>query len=250
VKISRRNFVGAMTGVTATLWSLQPIGPDPFGSSPECERDCVLLDLDTRCALRESFEGFRDALAGIHSCALEADLASGRRCRTAIAPGLGAMDLSLASSLAVLLDAGTNVVLESAAGFLSAPEFASQQNVLLRYFNIALDPPVDLWLAEPTRGAGFPSRSGRHPKKTPSGNEVVPYVSYLWPRETKVRDFSRVVPVSARPGDVIGSLGTFPVAVKKRVGNATLIFLGSPLGPALRAGDLEAHSWLQSVIAL
>jgi hypothetical protein len=40
-----------------------------------------------------------------------------------------------------------------------------------------------------------------------------------------------------------------PVALKKRVGKGTLIFLGSPLGPALGASDLEARHWLQSVTA-
>jgi hypothetical protein len=238
-----------MGGVAATLWSLPPIASDPVGSSPADRRDGILLDLETRCALPESLQGFRDTLAGKHSCLREQDLAPAGPCRTVIVPGLGAMDSRLASSLAVLLDAGTNVVLESAAGFLNTPEFATQQNVLLRHFDIALHPPVDLWSVEPARGADFSFHSGRHPKKGPPRNDLVPYVSYWWPHETKVRDFSRVIPVSARPRDVIASVGTLPVAVKKRVGNGTLIFLGSPIGPALHAGDPQARSWLQSVIA-
>jgi len=34
------------------------------------------------------------------------------------------------------------------------------------------------------------------------------------------------------------------------MGQGTLIFLGSPMGPALRAGDPQARSWLQVVTAL
>jgi hypothetical protein len=59
-----------------------------------------------------------------------------------------------------------------------------------------------------------------------------------------------VIPVSAKVGDVIGTVGALPVALKRRMDKGILIFLGSPLGPALRAGDPEAGSWLRLVKAL
>jgi len=65
-----------------------------------------------------------------------------------------------------------------------------------------------------------------------------------------VRGFTRVIPVSAKLGEVIGWAGSLAVASKRPVGRGMLIFLGSPLGPALRASDPEARSWLQSVVSL
>jgi len=63
-----------------------------------------------------------------------------------------------------------------------------------------------------------------------------------------MRDFSRVVPLAAQDGEVIGVLGKQPVALRKQVGNGTFIFLGSPIGPHLHVGDLEAARWLNSVL--
>jgi hypothetical protein len=59
-----------------------------------------------------------------------------------------------------------------------------------------------------------------------------------------------VSPVSAKAGDIIGRVGVLPIALKMRTSGGMLIFLGSPLGPALRAGDPQARSWLWSVTAL
>ena len=246
LKISRRHFVGAVTGAAATLWSFPPVWLDTLGSRQERDLKCALLDLNSHCVLRESLQGYQAALAGEHDL-FEAKLDARSRCRIAIIPGLGVMDPSVASSLAGLLEAGTNLVLESGAGFLSPPEFISHQKMLNRYFDIAIDPPVDLRPAESIDGSVFSRRSGRNPGKKLEGQRFVPYVNYLWPHETRVRDFSRVVPLSLVVGDVIGTVGTLPVALKRRVGKGTLIFLGSPMGPALRAGDPEARSWLRLV---
>jgi len=250
MNISRRHFVGVLTGAAVTLWSDRPIGLDTPGSRPARELDCLLLDLDTHCVLRESFEGYQAALAGEHNHIPEARLNSRSPCRIAIVPGLGPLDPATASALSGLLQAGTHVLLESGAGFSSRAEFTAHQRMLDRYFDIAVYPPVSLWPGQPFDDALFLHRSGRYPGKRLDRQESIPYVDYLWPRETKVRDFSRVIPVSARTGDVIGEVGGLPVALKRRMGKGTLIFLGSPMGPALRAGDPEARSWLLLVTAL
>jgi hypothetical protein len=121
--------------------------------------------------------------------------------------------------------------------------------MLRRYFGITVLPPVDLWSAEL---ANRSSVSARHAslEKNLNRHESIPYVHYVWPCDMQVRDFSRVVPVSSRAGDVIGRVGALPVALKKRVANGTLIYLGSPLGPALFSGDPEARAWLRLVAAL
>jgi hypothetical protein len=248
--ISRRHFLGGLTGCAATLWSLHPIGLGARVAQPGATLDCVLLDLNSHCVLPESLQGYQAALPGEHRLLSEADLNSRRICRTAIVPSFGAMAPATASTLTDLLEAGTHVLLESGAGFLSPAEFTAHQRMLLRHFDIAVDPPVDLWKGNPADDALPTRRPERHPKTKRDRHPSVPYVSYLWPRETRVRDFSCVIPVSASDGDVIGRVGALPVALKRHVGRGTLIFLGSPLGPALRAGDPEALSWLRLVTAL
>ena len=250
MNISRRKFLGDVTSCAATLWSFQPSGFDTLCSQPERELDCVLLDLNSHCVLRESLQGYQAALAGEHNLLLEAKLNSRRRYRIAIVPGLGVMDPAIAGTLADLLDGGTHVLLESGAGFLSPGEFAAHQRMLHRHFDIAVGPSIDLWAGESADDDLLTHSPGRHPSKKLDDHASIPYINYLWPRETKVRDFSRVIPVSASVGDVIGKVGALPVAVKRRTAKGTLIFLGSPLGPALRAGDSEALSWLRLVTTL
>ena len=51
-------------------------------------------------------------------------------------------------------------------------------------------------------------------------------------------------------GDVIAWAGDRPVGLKRHVEHGTLIYLGSPLGPALWAGDPEARQWLSRLSSL
>jgi hypothetical protein len=250
VNISRRNFLGGATGCAATLWSFQAIGLGPFESRPERALDCVVLDLNSRCVLRESLQGYQAALMGEHGLLPETSLDSRRRCQIVIVPGLGALGPTTASTLMDLLEAGTHVLLESGAGFLRPAEFTAHQRMLHRHFGIVVGPPVDLWAGDSADEGFRACRPGRHSSKTPNNHVSVPYVNYLWPREIEVRDFSRVIPVSASAGEVIGKVGALPVALRRRTAKGALIFLGSPLGPALRTGDTEALSWLRSVMAL
>ena len=78
----------------------------------------------------------------------------------------------------------------------------------------------------------------------------VPYVDYVWPYPTKIRDFSRVVPIGDQRGEIIARVDGLPIGLKRKVGAGTLIFLGSPLGPALWAGDSEARQWLSRLFSL
>jgi hypothetical protein len=250
MSISRRNFLGGMTGCAAALWSYRPLGCDSAGPLAVRRFDCVVLDLNSGCVLPESLQGYQAALLGGHNLLPRAVFDLRRRCQIVIVPGVGAMDHATASTLSDLLRAGSNVLLESGAAFLSPAEFTDHQRMLQRHFDIAVGSPVDLWDVNPADDAVAARRLGRRPGKKRGSHASIPYVSYLWPHETKVRDFSRAIPVSAGAGDVIAKVGALPVALKKRVAQGTLIFLGSPLGPALRAGDPEALSWLRLVASL
>jgi hypothetical protein len=250
MNISRRNFLAGVTGCAVTLWSFPPFRSHRPGVHPEPELDCILLDLESRCVLRESLQGYQAALRGEHSLVPETELHSRRGCRMVIVPGLGGMDPAVARTLSDLLEAGTDVLLESGAGFLNPGEFTAHQRMLHRHFDIAVGPPVDLWAGNSVDYALRAHPSGGHASKKGNSHAFDPYVTYLWPRETKVRDFSRVIPVSVGGADVIGKVGTLPVALKKQTAKGALIFLGSPLGPSLRAGDFEALSWLRLVTAL
>jgi hypothetical protein len=247
MKWSRREFLSAATGA-ASHWSFRPMGWGTLRFRAERDLDYVLLDLNSHCVLRESLQGYQTALADEFDLLTEADLNPQCRCRIAIVPGLGSIDPAMAGTLSGLLEAGTHLLLESGAVFLSPTEFRTHQKMLHRYFDIEVEPPVELWSA---RSADDRSsrRTGAHAgKKMLDRRESVPYVNYFWPRPTQVRDFSRAIPVSARAGDVIGQVGALPIAWKRHTGAGTLIFLGSPLGPALRAGDREALSWLQGLL--
>jgi len=149
-----------------------------------------------------------------------------------------------------LVQGGTRLVLESGAGFLSSLETAAHQRMLLRCFGLEVEPPVDLWSGQLAEDGLSASRNSPNRRKTIDLRRSVPYVRYVWPRDIMVRDFTRVIPVSAKGGEVIGWAGSLAVGSKRPVGKGTLIFLGSPLGPALRASDPEARAWLQSVVAL
>lgn len=245
--ISRRNFLHGMSAWAGTLWSSRVAGLDNLARR---QLDCVVFDLKSDCVLRESLRGYQAAFADEHHH-LAADRVDSRwRCRTVIVPGLGMMDPTIGRTLLDLVQEGTRLVLESGAGFLGAEETAAHQRMLLRCFELEVAPPVDLWSGRLADEGLFASRTGPRRRKTIDGRESIPYVRYVWPREILVRDFTRVIPVSAKRGEVIGWAGSLAVGSKRPAGKGTLIFLGSPLGPALRASDPEARSWLHSVVAL
>jgi hypothetical protein len=250
MNISRRYFLGAAAGSAATLWSFRSIGLEAPGSSLERAHHCALFDLNAHCILRESLQGYQAALGDKYNHFSEVGLNAKRPCRIAIVPGLGPIDPAMAETLSNLLDAGTHVLLESLAAFLSPSEFTAHQEALFHYFDIEIDTPVDLWSRKSAEDALLRHPPLRQPSKKLNSPESIPYVNYSWPRQTSVRDFSRALPVSETAGDVIGSVGVLPIALKRRTSGGMLIFLGSPLGPALRAGDPQARSWLRSVTAI
>jgi hypothetical protein len=205
MSMTRRQFVGSCA---AAVWSRdRPAWP------VEASPGCVVLDLGEHCGLRESVVGYRFALASLSGV---------QRSPCLIVPAAVEIPPLAIRAIVTRLKAGGRVILESAAGFGLEREASAQRAVLRDQLQIHVNSPVRLW--------------PRH----------VPYVDYTWPYAAKLRDFSRVVPLErqGKTAEIIAWADGKPVALKRRSGRGTLIFLGSPLGPALWAGDTAARRWL------
>jgi len=218
MSITRRQFLGYTAGVvTAGLRGL-PLDPT--------SRRYVLLDWNERGCFRESVSGYASALtsAGAQWMRADARWMSPSRCAVLIVSAALEIPPPAIRAITSCLQTGASVIIESGAGFATDREFRAHRVVLRDYLQVHIEEPVDLW----------PDNSSQR----------IPYVDYTWPRPAKVRDFSRVVPLGRQAGEVIGWVEGLPVAFKRPGGRGNLIFLGSPLGPALWAGDAEARRWL------
>lgn len=177
-----------------------------------------MLDLGEHCALRESLAGYQAALASL-------DTVAGT---ILIVPAALAIAGAAARHVVRHVEAGGMLILESGAVFSApaGPDFLGHRDALRDLLGLHVQPPRRL------------SRNGRR----------VPYVEFCWPSPSLVRDFSAIVSVDAHDAEGIARVGDTTVAVARRRGRGTLVFLGSPIGPALWAGDAEARRWLHEVL--
>ena len=207
--MTRRQFVGSGA---AAVWGIRQPAPlvAPYAR-------CIVLDLGQHCSLRESVAGYRSAIASWNRVP---------RLHALIVPAAIEIQPRVVGAIARCLEAGGTVIVECGAGFADERRCEAHRAALREYLDIHIEPPVQLW-----------------PRR-------VPYVDYTWPYPAKLRDFSRVVPLERRPhaAEVIASADGLPVALRRHSRRGTLIFLGSPLGPALWAGDAEVRSWLEDAI--
>jgi hypothetical protein len=251
MKVSRREFVStASCAAAASLCALPSsafAAPDNAG---EKSRACgALLDLESNCVLPESLGGMRAALGSSHRCIAASDLVSSDVDGALIVAAAGSTKPETFSAVAELLARGAMVLWESGAAYLSAGDFVQQQALTKEHFGVSIGEPVEIWpLARSRESRTGATIEGARANRA-IGHEQIPYISYRWPQEAHVRDFSRVLPVSGAKGQAIAYWGNMPVAISKNVGEGALVFLGSPLGPALLAGDLEAHQLFRSIVA-
>lgn len=82
----------------------------------------------------------------------------------------------------------------------------------------------------------------------PLGSPNEMYVRYRWPGSAMIRKFGSVLPVECQPAESIAHFGGKSIAMRKRMGGGCFIFLGSMLGPHLRAGDREAQKLARGLI--
>jgi hypothetical protein len=242
-EVSRRTFLSVASGAVAAMLPLKT-ATEPLGASG-CELpDCVLLDAQEYGALPESLAGYQSALTAGGARFLRTSAGPLPYSKTVIVPACLALRSEVTQEIAVALRGGSRVVLESGAAFTTRPEFAAHQEWLRNYWSVRVEAPIDLW-NDKVRDPRSQGLVGQGPSPLAAR---VPYVDFRWPFRTKIRDFSRVVPVSALPEQVVASCGHWPVASRYAKGKGTLVFLGSPLGPALLAGDAEAHRWLRAIL--
>ena len=76
-----------------------------------------------------------------------------------------------------------------------------------------------------------------------------PYVEYFWPVRVKIREFVPIWLEPAPEDEIIATFAGRPVGLRRRVGDGTLVTLGSPLGPVFRTGDPDARLWLEAFLA-
>ena len=211
MSMTRRQFVG-YAAVSAAGAS---IGRFSLGSTAT-RNDAGVVVVDEHCTIPESAAGYR-ACMGM--------LGSGKA-GVVIVPAAVDVPSSTIRFLHDRLDSGAIVVLESGSiyGDAGSIAFGSHRAMLRDQFGIEVDRPTPLW----------PSAS-------------VPYVYYRWPLPAMVRDYGRAVVLPEQDG-VVARVNGIPVAMASRVRAGTVIFLGSPLGPALLFGDREARAWLTHLV--
>lgn len=227
MQISRRGFLGCAAGVSAIgiagrpAARVLPIDHDELSG-------CSLVDPGPSCPLPESFAGYESALRSLgfnfERCLFQSFGAS----RMIILPAALMTNESSVSKVRAHLVRGATVLFESGAAYASAREFDSQRRLIESSFGLRLHDSVRLW---------GPAGSFRQS----------PYIDYYWPMAVKVRDFSRVIPIGSGSGEEIARFQNLPVAARRRIGRGTFVFLGSPVGPHLLAGDREARDWLGAV---
>jgi hypothetical protein len=233
MELTRRRFLECASGALAM--AALPRVSRPFarrGSSGESSTECAILDLEGDCGIAESIVGYEGALARLGVRALRIDARSASPSAMLVVPGALRITPATGAMVRRSLDDGAMVIVESGAGFADpdGAAFRAHRESLREQLQLHIAAPVSLW---PRRG----------------NTEGIPYVDYSWPTAARVRDFSRVVPLGseARADEIIARVDGLPVALMRRSGSGTLVFLGSPLGPALRAGDAEARMWLGDV---
>ena len=229
MNLTRREFVECTTAAVGAVGMLS--GPLPKADSSECSDGRLIpwpLIVPAFCSVPESLLGYRAALPQRQRWFVPDARLPMHRDTLVIVPSALNLSPSFAMVLMRLMKDGATVILESGAGFASHWMFRQHRRSMREGLALRLGAPVDLW--------------------SPESKQRAPYIQFTWPRHVRVRDFSRIVPPADRPGDdVIAWAGDLAAAFRRRVGKGMLLYLGSPIGPALWAGDVEARRWLYAV---
>jgi len=77
-----------------------------------------------------------------------------------------------------------------------------------------------------------------------------PYVDYHWPMQAKIREFAPTKLTPAPEDEIIATFLGHPVGLRRKVGDGTLVTLGSPLGPLFLSGDADGARWFDALKSL
>jgi hypothetical protein len=228
--ISRRGFLGYAAGasVAGLAGAAGFAGVAALPSSHQ--RGCLLVRSQHASPLRESAKGYAAALSSSCIDFQWTSFEATSFARTIIVPAAISLDAKALARLRDHVRCGCAVLFDSAAAFLSPKEFGFHKRFIRSVFGLSLHDPVQLW-------------------DSADSLKESPYVDYHWPVVSKIRDFSRAVPIDPGTGETIAWFHDLPVAAKRRIGKGTFVYLGSPLGPHLLSGDREAGHWLRSFCA-
>jgi hypothetical protein len=233
MNISRRDFLSCAACLPAgslarTSWRNGRPAAGFFRAQPPVS-DLKVLLLNSHCVLEESREGYRAALKAAGAPFEFTSCESAVDAGLILVPAASLTDLNEARWLTTRVAGGATAVIESGGAFVPPSEFHAQQLLVSSQFGLAMLDPVRLWDAR-----------GR--LNGPA------YVDLAWPARTRIRDFSRVVPLRASNAQPIAVQENTVVGLKWRLRAGTLVFLGSPVGPHLLAGDREAQRWFESLL--
>src|SRR5256885_875566 len=226
--ITRREFLGVTAGAVSIV-ALPQQRLTTHGPRSEPFEKWWTMYFDPNNYDCESAQGYRSALSpGRWWGRSVGDPDPFANLSFLVAPYVVSLDPGFSDCLVQALQSGTTVLLESGAGFADHYMFRQHRRWLRENLAIRVVQPRDPWANRSTPGAR--------------------YVEFTWPRRVTIRDFSHVVALAdEQPGEIIAWAGDLAVALRRRVGKGTLIYLGSPVGPALWAGDPEAQRWLDAI---
>jgi hypothetical protein len=137
---------------------------------------------------------------------------------------------------------------ESAKGFWPVLHAHGPANLIVvcgaithpRVYAAAVSGAWILWEMPPFRSQSFPAVAL-------SPGDL--YIRYQWPQAALTRAFSRMIPVDCSPAEAIAHYRGVPVAMRRRVGRGGIVYLGSMLGPNLRADEPEAHQLAKAIFS-
>jgi len=227
--ISRRGFLGCAASASAAGLA----GVAGFGglaAIPQLQSECLLAIPGPASPLSESATGYAAALSASRISFQRTSSQPIAFAPTIIFPAAVTTDATSLGKVREQIEDGARVLYESAASYLGPQDFGFHKRIIRSVFGLSLHDPVHLW------------DSADSLRKSP-------YVDYHWPVVTKIRDFSRAIPVTPADGETVAWLQGLPVAAKRRIGKGTLVYLGSPLGPHFLSGDREAIRWLRAFCA-
>ena len=73
-------------------------------------------------------------------------------------------------------------------------------------------------------------------------------LTFTHPVEVTIRAHTRITPQVVTTATVIATDGSIPVAVRKKIGQGQVYYIGTNLGTSIEAGDLGAQDLMRAIL--